>query len=261
MPTTPGENQAHRVLRRGERHPGAKLSDAEVREIRERFVVRRESGIALGKEFGVNSPAITSLVRGARRLEAGGPTLQHTLPKWTNRSLRDEDAFAIRTQYASGRSSMGELAKQFRTTASVIQNIVDGKTYLWAGGPLVPRPERKWLRMPRAKILEMRERAHANPLLTIDRLGREYSVCSATVIKILRHDTYKEAGGPRVIRSAQSRGRPNLLLRRLSDSDARAIRAAYATGRVSMAALGARYGVTHKAVAALLSGKTYRSIT
>ncbi|HYO71277.1 MAG TPA: hypothetical protein VEU33_34880, partial [Archangium sp.] len=191
----------------------------------------------------------------------GGPTIQHTLPKWTHRSLRDEDAFAIRTRYASGQASMGELANQFRTTASVIQNIVDGKTYVWAGGPLVPRPERKWLRMPRAKIVEMRERAHANPLLTIERLGEEYSVCAATVIKILRHDTYKEAGGPRVIRSAQSRGRPNLLLRRLTDSDARAIRAAYATGRVSMAALGARYGVTHKAVAALLAGKTYRSIT
>jgi hypothetical protein len=154
---------------------------------------------------------------------------------------------------------MGGLAKQFKTTVTVIKGILDGKTYFWAGGPLIPQSERKWLRLPKETVREMRERANASPLLTLERIASDYKLCITTVIRILRHDTYKEAGGPRVVRSAVRRGRPNVQLRRLSTSDVRAIRNAYATGNHSMEALGKRYGISHKAVSALLNRTTYRS--
>lgn len=67
----------HRLIdQRGRRNHQARLSDADVRRIRE----RRAEGEALATiahDFGVREQHISRLARGERRLEAGGPITLH----------------------------------------------------------------------------------------------------------------------------------------------------------------------------------------
>lgn len=60
----------------GERHGGAKLSDAQVRLIRERYATRTVQQQTLAAEYRVSVPAISEIVRGVKRRQAGGPILE-----------------------------------------------------------------------------------------------------------------------------------------------------------------------------------------
>jgi hypothetical protein len=55
---------------KGETNPGARLSDTQVREIRERY--RRGVGTQLAREYGVHYSTVSLIVRGELRPEVGG---------------------------------------------------------------------------------------------------------------------------------------------------------------------------------------------
>jgi hypothetical protein len=56
--------------RRGEQHPGAKLLDADVAEIRKRHAEGGLTYTALGAEYGVDPTTIARIVQGKRRLKS-----------------------------------------------------------------------------------------------------------------------------------------------------------------------------------------------
>ena len=57
----------------GELHPQAKLTDATIRRIRERYARGEASQKELADEYGVTQEWIGQVVRGERRASAGGP--------------------------------------------------------------------------------------------------------------------------------------------------------------------------------------------
>lgn len=58
------------TVRRGERHPAARLTDAQVREIRAIYVDRRGEQSRLARKYGVCQGTIWRIVRNAARTEA-----------------------------------------------------------------------------------------------------------------------------------------------------------------------------------------------
>lgn len=60
-------------LKRGERHPQAKLPDKEIRRIRERYAAGEASQVELAGEYGARQEWIGQVVRGEVRVSAGGP--------------------------------------------------------------------------------------------------------------------------------------------------------------------------------------------
>jgi hypothetical protein len=76
---------------RGEANGYARLTDAQVREIRERFATApKRWGMQrqLAREFGVHQTLISLIVGGRMRLEAGGPVVPLGIPR--RRVLRDQ---------------------------------------------------------------------------------------------------------------------------------------------------------------------------
>lgn len=70
------ENEAdklmHGTLLYGERSPSAKLSRAQVCEIRRRYVPRKVTTTALAEEFGVNQAHVSDIINGRRNCRARG---------------------------------------------------------------------------------------------------------------------------------------------------------------------------------------------
>lgn len=63
----------HGTTARGERGPAAKLSSAQVAEIRSRYAIGGVSQQALADEFGVRQPLVSRIVAGKRRAYDGLP--------------------------------------------------------------------------------------------------------------------------------------------------------------------------------------------
>lgn len=254
---TAQENLARRRMRTGEEHAGASLSDADVLAIRERFAQGRENAEQIAAAYGVKRSAVTSLVRGRRRLEAGGPTFAQNLPRWTRRRLSDADARAIRERYAAGGVTGLELATEYGVTDGVVESILCGRTYHTAGGPILTLRQKRALRFPPERVRDLREKAAAFPNVTIEDLAHEFGWSHDTVIKLLRHEKHPEAGGPRVVRQNERRGKPNEGNRKLTDVQAREIRLRYAAGGCTHDGLGREYGVSGATVKAVVTGKAY----
>ena len=80
--TTYSENMRHAyriglIDEHGEKNPAAKLTDAEVLEIRHRYASGKERQAQLATEFGVTFQTISNVVRGNRRPRQGGPTANY----------------------------------------------------------------------------------------------------------------------------------------------------------------------------------------
>jgi hypothetical protein len=68
--TTAGDRHPWRanpaLIRKGERHHGAKLTDQQVREIRERYAAGDISQRQLGAEYGIQQGAVSAIIRRAK---------------------------------------------------------------------------------------------------------------------------------------------------------------------------------------------------
>ncbi len=60
----------------GELHPQAKLSDADIRRMRERYARGLATQMQLAREYRVTQEGVGQVVRGERRRAAGGPLIQ-----------------------------------------------------------------------------------------------------------------------------------------------------------------------------------------
>lgn len=134
------ENQIHAydsgLQRRGSGHGRAKLTDGQVRDIRQRYDGRYGQQTALAKEYGVSQALISKIARGEvwGHLDPGytpKPCLavggrrgaRHGQAKLTPRRVR-----AIRRACSAG-ASHEELAERFGVGRQIVRDIADGKTW------------------------------------------------------------------------------------------------------------------------------------
>lgn len=121
---TTADNNRDRSLKgrgrplRGEAVKTSKLSDLQVREIRQRYEDGERNIYTLGEIYNVSPSHIHHLIRGAGRREAGGPIqtrTEHLVAKLTNEQVED-----IRARYAAGGITQQALADEYGVCQAAI---------------------------------------------------------------------------------------------------------------------------------------------
>lgn len=148
----------------------------------------------------------------------------------------------IRRHYAAGGVSLAELAQQYGVSKPAIWKYVRNKSRKDAPGPTEPARPRTQMTDPLAR--ELRE-AYAAGGVSIAKLARRYGFGQELISKVLKGQTWKNAGGPLLHRDQAGplRGEAHHNSR-LTDAQAEAIRQAYAAGGVSQSELARRFGVS-----------------
>ncbi|MFE2315400.1 HNH endonuclease [Streptomyces sp. NPDC059441] len=139
---------------RGDDHFATKVSDREVRALREKYwnapQGRRPKLEVLAQQYGVYWGTVHRWLRGAGRQEAGGPTGE-LAPEAVGRTnhargeahrmvkISDSQVRELRQRYwdlpSGQRPSTVSLAAQLRTDSKTVWNWLHGKSRLSAGGP------------------------------------------------------------------------------------------------------------------------------
>lgn len=114
-----------------------RLTDEEVRGLREAAAVGDCSYAELAAVLGIPRTSATALIRGDKRRSAGGPIQ----PPIRYPELTAEDARTIRELYASGDYSYRDLALEWEVGADRIGRIIRGQALPDAGGPSFSREE------------------------------------------------------------------------------------------------------------------------
>jgi hypothetical protein len=104
----------------GEKNSMAVLSDAQVKELRERHAAG-ESCVSLARAYGRNQANVTQIVTGQVRMGASGPIRDAAIKQ----RLTDEQVDEIRNRVAGG-ESQSEVAKAFRVDVSHVNKICHG---------------------------------------------------------------------------------------------------------------------------------------
>lgn len=135
------------------------FTEEQVIEIRERYAGGDVTQAALGEEFGVTGPAISYIVRGISYPQYGGPRSYDGVKRaGAPRKLTDEDVSKIRTQYAGGGVTQLDLAIAYNLCTSYVNDVLRGKTYKCAGGPVSYVDQRGKARVETPSGVEVKER-------------------------------------------------------------------------------------------------------
>lgn len=113
--------------RRGESHRSAKLTEADVLDIRERYAAGGVEQRDLADEYGVHRVQIGSILRGQTWKHVGGP--RSTRPdKAGERNPRvrvtETQVREIRARYAAGGVTLTALATEYRIGVSTVYSII-----------------------------------------------------------------------------------------------------------------------------------------
>lgn len=103
-----------------------KLTDAQVREIRQKYVESRIGQRKLAEEYGVTQPQIGYIVRGEQRRKAGGPIQKRGNGFKRSTLITDQQAKEIRKRFQQGESTK-VLSKEFGISHSYASTIAHGK--------------------------------------------------------------------------------------------------------------------------------------
>lgn len=115
--------------------------------------------------------------------------------------LTDADVSAIREEYFSGDVRAEDIAARYDVTATLIQNIVRGKTWKHVSGPiskevLTRRGDRKsCAKISGDEVLAMRMEFSAGQI-TVHNLATKYGLSYLGAYDILRGTNWKHIGGP-----------------------------------------------------------------
>lgn len=126
----------HKRTMLGEDHPQAKLTDAEVVEIRKRYAAGGVTYRELAEDYGTVIPTIASIITGKSRLEAGGPISTWAMKgdKTPNSKLNEKDVLQIRDMYAGGGYTYAMIADNFAISKGWVAEIVRGEVWEHVGG-------------------------------------------------------------------------------------------------------------------------------
>lgn len=127
------ENQLHALdmglsCARGEKHPRAKLTADQVREIRARYTGAWGEQTRLAKEYGVTQMLIGKIINREnwRHLDDADATDQVRFAPDV-RKLSDEDAEEIRRRYTGKRGEQRALAREYSVTPTTISRVIRHK--------------------------------------------------------------------------------------------------------------------------------------
>jgi len=135
---TEAENTAHAYAiglhKRGAGHGRAKLTDAQVVEIRERYQGQWGSQSALAKEYGVSQGLISQIVKGEvwTHLPVGDVGFSGRRPfgeDHPSATVTESDVRAIRAEAAAGGVSNRQIAKKYGVSHTTVRRIVDRQTW------------------------------------------------------------------------------------------------------------------------------------
>jgi DNA-binding XRE family transcriptional regulator len=145
---TPAENAADSVAKgrrkgprtyspkralRGQKNPNAKLSDDQVREIRQRYATGTASQEELAFEFGVTRWTIRHITSNKRwkHIPAERSTVERLAlnESYESYKLTPSQVLSIRERYAAGLASQVALAAEYGVSRTAIYHIVYGKRW------------------------------------------------------------------------------------------------------------------------------------
>lgn len=116
------EGQAHiaRIARRGADNNKAKMTAAQVVEIRERYAAGGVTYTALAAEFGISRASLARIVHGDVWTHVGGPITPSSRPRW----LTEDDVREIRRVRAETGLSYQKIGEPYGLSRSHIRDIV-----------------------------------------------------------------------------------------------------------------------------------------
>jgi Trp operon repressor len=144
----------------GEKAPHAKLTDAQIVEIKAEYLRGEISQTKLAKKYGVGQSQISRVLRGESREAFGGPDL-YGEGHWRSK-LTDAQVAEIKQKYETGGYTQPELASMYSVGNSQISRIILGQTRTGAvqerSGECAPHAK-----LTDAQIAEIRRLAASTP--------------------------------------------------------------------------------------------------
>ncbi len=124
----------HGLQKRGEGHGRAKLTDAQVIEIRERYHGQWGGQSALAREYGVTQGLISQIVRGEvwTHLPVGDVTSSGQRPRGEDHpsaTVTEPIVKALRAEYAAGGVTHQQLAEKYNISQTTVSRIVRRRTW------------------------------------------------------------------------------------------------------------------------------------
>lgn len=187
----------------GEAHGNAKLTEAQVLNLRERADSGESYG-SLGRAFRISDVQAMSIARGESWPHVGGPRTEprpagkRPAPKGAANpaaKLAEEDVVAIRHRIAEG-AKRKDVAAAFGISENQLRSIATGKSWKHAGGPITPsrsqraKPSEVVARIGPGVVAEVRCR-HAGGEGTTA-LARELGVSKRTILNWVQGKTRQE---------------------------------------------------------------------
>jgi Mor family transcriptional regulator len=210
-----------------------KLTDAQVREVREKF---RDGArqVDLAAEYGISQNTVSSLVIGRTRRAAGGP-----LSRGSAQKLTVEDVSAIRHALAAG-TTQGDLARHYGVSQQMIHHIATGRAFADVGGPLPGafRAPARALRVSHVDDIRHRVEAGEPRQGVADAFGVSLSTVNAVMSGRVTGKREEEI--------------------KFSREDIRSIRVAF-HGGTPQRALADQHGTTQQTISAIVRGVLYPS--
>jgi DNA-binding MarR family transcriptional regulator len=185
----------HRRVPQGEDHPEAKLTNTQVREMRERYVAsgRRLAMKQLAAEYDVDHSTVHKILCGKNWHDAGGPThLAGEIGQSGERNhqakLTDAQVREIRELYEAGVATAGELADMYGVSVVTVRAVLKGRQRGGAGGPTFPQRLSGKLTEEQVRLILVK---HRDGLATISELASEFKVSKSMVWQIVKRVTWR----------------------------------------------------------------------
>lgn len=157
---------------------------------------------------------------------------------------------------ARGRVSLETFVLRFGTDARRMRDLLNGRTFVKARGPLASLPPPPAPYIPSQEEVERLRRAYRRNKgrVTVTKLAEKTGIGIARMRQILVGDQYGDKGA---VRALFSKGAP----RSLTDAQVVAMRDLYRNDEAqTIQTLSAIYGMTDKGIAQVLTGRTYKHV-
>lgn len=192
-------------LNAGSKHGLSKLTEEDVREIKQRLA-SGETSPSIARDFNVNARSIRKIGHGTRWKHVHGPPRTYPDGKGINNpssKLCDDDILAIRQRIKQG-DYYTDIAHDYGVSGTVIRNIAIGKIWSHVCGYEVPPEELLMLNiqkraelpkkvLPRAKITGddvISIRARLSNGDSVKDIARDYNLTTTSIYNIRHRNTW-----------------------------------------------------------------------
>ncbi len=189
--------KGRQVVIRGEDNHAAKLTEAQVAEMRCRYVEDGDLTRVLAQAYGVDPGTVTRIVHGQKWKHAPGPICSPYPREGAHVSIKltVHDVVAIRDIYADRHVTQEQLAVQFGVSSATIGDILARRTWRRVPGNVVKSPAHaagsrgSCVKLTAIQIPGIR-REYAGGQSSLCAIGRKYGVTDGAIRKIIRRQTW-----------------------------------------------------------------------